>query len=195
MTLLLAKYLKIHGHDGFSYICGVRGEQSRAWLGRRSLIVDITGDQFSDSSVAVFVGENSPWHAQFRIDSEHPADLDCYDQHPVFARCSLRPHSQKYGVASRAAFGAEPLSPEGRELRVLFTYLEYKNCALCRVCSLRVPIAEVGMSADELSWKTLLAFLTVITLSTVLLHAGHPPGIAIMPCFLLSMLMQGRLIE
>lgn len=78
-TLLLAKYLKINGHDGFAYICGVREEQSHAWLGRRSLIIDITGDQFSDNPNAVFVGENSRWHAQFSIDSEHPADLDCYD--------------------------------------------------------------------------------------------------------------------
>ncbi|OSJ34392.1 hypothetical protein [Bradyrhizobium canariense] len=51
------------------------------------------------------------------------------------------------------------------------------------------------MTADEPSWKMLIAFLTVIALSTVLLHAGHKPEIAIMPCFLLSMLMQGRLTE
>lgn len=51
------------------------------------------------------------------------------------------------------------------------------------------------MSADEPSWKMLIAFLTVITLSTVLLHAGHRPEIAIMPCFLFSMLIRGRLTE
>ncbi|EHR00816.1 hypothetical protein Bra471DRAFT_01408 [Bradyrhizobium sp. WSM471] len=51
------------------------------------------------------------------------------------------------------------------------------------------------MTADEPSWKMLIAFLTVITLSTALLHAGYKPEIAIMPCFLLSMLMQGRLTE
>jgi hypothetical protein len=54
---------------------------------------------------------------------------------------------------------------------------------------------EIAMSADEPSWKMLIAFLSVITLSTALLHEGHRPEIAMMPCFLLSMLMQGRLIK
>jgi len=57
------------------------------------------------------------------------------------------------------------------------------------------PYVEIAMSADEPSWKMLIAFLTVITLSTVLFHEGHRPEIAVMPCFLLSMLMQGRLFK
>lgn len=51
------------------------------------------------------------------------------------------------------------------------------------------------MRADEPSWKMLIAFLTVITLSTALFFAGHRPEIAVMPCFLFSMLMQGRPIK
>lgn len=48
------------------------------------------------------------------------------------------------------------------------------------------------MSPNEPSWKMLTAFLAVITLSTALFYAGLPPGIAVMPCFLLTMLMRDR---
>jgi len=49
------------------------------------------------------------------------------------------------------------------------------------------------MSPNEPSWKMLTALLAVIALSTALFYAGFPPAIAIMPCFLLDMLMRGRL--
>lgn len=58
---------------------------TQAWLKPEALIVDFTGDQFSDDPVAVFVGRNSRWHAQFRFDSEHPADIDRYDPNTPFS--------------------------------------------------------------------------------------------------------------
>lgn len=48
------------------------------------------------------------------------------------------------------------------------------------------------MSTNEPSWKMLTGLLTVITLSTALFYEGLPPAIAVMPCFLLDMLMRGR---
>lgn len=66
-----------------------------------------------------------------------------------------------------------------------------KKCAFCVLCGL-CALAEVPTSPNELSWKMLTALLAVITLSTALFYAGLPPAIAVMPCFLLDMLMRGR---
>lgn len=63
-----AKYLEANGHNGFVYVCGIRSDQSHAWLRREALIVDITGDQFADNPIAVFVGQYWRWHAQFRFE-------------------------------------------------------------------------------------------------------------------------------
>ena len=68
--------------------------------------------------------------------------------------------------------------------------LTHKKCVLC-VMRVLCP-AEVPMSPNEPSWKMLTAFLAVIALSTALFYAGLPPGIAVMPCFLLTMLMRDR---
>jgi hypothetical protein len=80
-TLLLARYLRDKGHDGFVYICGVREGRSHAWLKRESLIVDITGDQFPENECRVCVTRTSHWHRQFDIDQETTADFDEYDSH------------------------------------------------------------------------------------------------------------------
>jgi hypothetical protein len=83
-TLILAKYLKDNGQEGFVYVCGVRDGHSHAWLQRDGLIVDITGDQFPDNEKRVCVVRGSVWHAQFEIDREDLSDIDLYDDFTRF---------------------------------------------------------------------------------------------------------------
>lgn len=80
-ALLLAKYLEESGHSGFNYILGERHDSSHAWLQKDALIVDITGDQFSDMPHPVFVGAHSDWHASFNGCPKHIADFEIYDAH------------------------------------------------------------------------------------------------------------------
>ncbi len=77
-ALILAKYLKENGQEGFVYVCGMRDGHSHAWLQRDDLIVDITGDQFSDNHDPVCVSRGSAWHAEFEIDRESSSDIDLY---------------------------------------------------------------------------------------------------------------------
>jgi len=51
-ALILGKYLEERGFGLFDYVLGERGGRSHAWLQRGHLVVDITGDQFDDMSVA-----------------------------------------------------------------------------------------------------------------------------------------------
>jgi hypothetical protein len=104
-TLILAKYLKDNGQEGFVYVCGMRDGHSHAWLERDGLIVDITGDQFADNEDPVCVSRRSAWHAQFEIDREDLSDIDLYDDFTRFnlggayKRISL--HLLVHGDASR----------------------------------------------------------------------------------------------
>jgi hypothetical protein len=96
-TLILAKYLKENGQEGFVYVCGMRDGHSHAWLRRDGLIVDITGDQFPDNGDSVCVSRGSAWHAQFEIDCEDPSDIDLYDD---FTRFNLGRRIRKDIAAS-----------------------------------------------------------------------------------------------
>jgi len=86
-----------------------------------------------------------------------------------------------------------PAAIDGRrsDVQDSFTYPAYTKSAFCALCGF-CALAEVPMSPNEPSWKMLTAFLAVIALSTALFYAGLPPGIAVMPCFLLTMLMRDR---
>ena len=79
-SLLLARYFKDEGLSGFDYVLGQRDGCSHAWLERRGLIVDITGDQFEEFSVDVFVGRDSVWHKSFNGEIQHPADYSVYGE-------------------------------------------------------------------------------------------------------------------
>lgn len=85
-TLILAKYFKDNGQEGFVYVCGMRDGHSHAWLQRDGLIVDITGDQFPDNDQRICVIRGSVWHAQFEIDRESSSDIDLYND---FTRLSM----------------------------------------------------------------------------------------------------------
>lgn len=77
---LLGQYLLENGIESY-YVCGNRyfddpeeGTQSHAWLLVEGLIVDITGDQFSDRASyynydeAVYVGIGDSFHDLFEIE-------------------------------------------------------------------------------------------------------------------------------
>lgn len=87
-TLVLAKYLKDNGQEGFVYVCGMREGHSHARLQRGNLVVDITGDQFPDNDDRVCVSRASAWHAQFEVDHEDPSDIDVYDDFTRFNLCA-----------------------------------------------------------------------------------------------------------
>ena len=78
-ALLLAKFLEQHGHRGFGYMLGSRGEWSHAWLQRGLLVVDITADQFDDVTAPVIVSTCSDWHAALNGKAENSADFTQYD--------------------------------------------------------------------------------------------------------------------
>ena len=78
-ALLLAKRLEEEGYGAFDYMLGERSGFSHAWLQQGDLIVDISGDQFDDMHEKVYVGFNSPWHAQFSAEPLHVADFQLYD--------------------------------------------------------------------------------------------------------------------
>ncbi len=97
-ALLLGAFLSDLGHSGFKYVCGERGSvadntwTTHAWLGRGSLIVDITADQFADAPGPVIVAYDSVWHGSFKADREPTcADFRAWsgpgaDQlHPIYA--------------------------------------------------------------------------------------------------------------
>lgn len=80
-SLLLGSYLADCGYFGFEYIAGERGFQrnntwtSHAWLAQKSIIVDITADQFSDAPSAVVICNSSIWHQQLEIITRSPSDF------------------------------------------------------------------------------------------------------------------------
>ena len=79
---LLGQYLLVNGINSW-YVCGnYYGKndffQSHAWLLiDDNLIVDITGDQFSDNaiflqySVPVYIGQTDPFHALFQVEERN----------------------------------------------------------------------------------------------------------------------------
>lgn len=84
---ILARYLADCGQSGFELVSAWRGTaqandwRSHAWLERRGLVVDITGDQFPEFSQRVFVGEASPFHRTFA--EQERASLAAYDERTV----------------------------------------------------------------------------------------------------------------
>lgn len=81
---LLGQYLLDNGIKTW-YVCGMKGRQSHAWLSmenpteKESLIIDITGDQFSQDPVylhyrkTIYVGEVDDFHRLFEINDIRPS--------------------------------------------------------------------------------------------------------------------------
>lgn len=78
-SLLLGKYLLNNGYSNVRYIAGWKATKSHAWLLVDDFIVDITADQFPEITESVIVEDESLWHQQFEIDTDHAADFELYD--------------------------------------------------------------------------------------------------------------------
>ena len=64
----------------FDYICGERNGFSHAWLRKGGIIIDITGNQFSDFSQGVYVGKENNFYKDFKIVDVHSASIMQYDE-------------------------------------------------------------------------------------------------------------------
>jgi hypothetical protein len=82
-SILLGEYLSELGYGEWSYVPGVRGRSTHAWIEQRGVIVDITADQFEDMDEPVIVTTSRDWHGQFRVDAGEVniARIHVYDPH------------------------------------------------------------------------------------------------------------------
>lgn len=71
---LLCTYLAEKGYKDFSYVCGMDGEQSHAWLEKDGIIVDITGDQFLGGQ-PVYVGYRKGLYNRFSVNNHNVHDM------------------------------------------------------------------------------------------------------------------------
>lgn len=63
-------------HGKYEYICGMRGEQSHAWIAHNGLIIDITADQFPETNERVIVSSRSLLHDTFKEDFRHESSVE-----------------------------------------------------------------------------------------------------------------------
>ena len=58
--------------EDFFYVCGKTGRQTHAWVKYKSLIIDITADQFDDCSDEIVIVESSksPLHKRFKVEDK-----------------------------------------------------------------------------------------------------------------------------
>ncbi|MBL0385622.1 hypothetical protein JJB07_03070 [Tumebacillus sp. ITR2] len=63
---LLAMYLVDNGFSNVSYVCGMDGSQSHAWLEFDGWLVDITADQFVGVDESVIVTKDRSFHDRFK---------------------------------------------------------------------------------------------------------------------------------
>jgi hypothetical protein len=80
-TLLFARYLYQNGFPLSQYVAGERDDgRTHAWIESDGLIIDISAGQFSDAPAQVIITRDSSWHAQFKEQKRHPADISLYDE-------------------------------------------------------------------------------------------------------------------
>jgi hypothetical protein len=83
ICFLLGHYLRQNGFPEAEYVNGIRpsDRESHAWIEIGSLIVDITGDQFTEISEPVIVTADSTWHRLFSDSpGRRPADFLIYGE-------------------------------------------------------------------------------------------------------------------
>ncbi|WP_426215754.1 hypothetical protein [Pseudomonas sp. DWRC2-2] len=69
---LMGDYLNTVGIGEFFYVCGMKDGASHAWLEVDGLIVDITGDQFSNRP-GIYVDKPDAWYGEWQEDTKHLA--------------------------------------------------------------------------------------------------------------------------
>lgn len=77
-SLMLGEFLFERGCGSFEYISGFCDSGTHAWIEKGGLIVDITGDQFSDFGQRVYVGKDRSWHSRYEINAPERARLDVF---------------------------------------------------------------------------------------------------------------------
>lgn len=81
MTLPFARYLHENGFPVFEYVGGQRADGwTHAWIESKRLIVDLAAGQFPDAPELVMVTRNRSWHAQFKEQIRHRAEIGIYDE-------------------------------------------------------------------------------------------------------------------
>jgi hypothetical protein len=81
VTLLFARHLYQNGFPLPEYVAGERDDGPRhAWIECDELIIDLTAGQFQDAPERVMITRDRSWHAQFKEQRRHPADIGLYDE-------------------------------------------------------------------------------------------------------------------
>jgi hypothetical protein len=96
VCFLLGHYLRQNGFPNAEYVNGIRRSdgESHAWIETEGIIVDITGDQFSEVADEVIVTGDTAWHRQFsERTGRRPADFLIYGEGS--------PHGLAYGPIAR----------------------------------------------------------------------------------------------
>jgi hypothetical protein len=91
VTRLLGTFLQEKDLGASDYICGERwieqrkSTQTHAWLQKKSLIIDITADQFAgEITDPVIITDNSIWHLQFKAYNKGLASIFHSNLNPKF---------------------------------------------------------------------------------------------------------------
>jgi hypothetical protein len=63
-----------------------------AWIECDGLIIDLAAGQFPDAPERVMITRDSSWHAQFKEQRRHPADIGLYDENT--RKCLLDAYDQ-----------------------------------------------------------------------------------------------------
>lgn len=77
-SLMLGEFLFERGCGSFDYISGFCGSGTHAWIEKSDLILDITGDQFSDFGQRVYVSRDRTWHSRYEVNAPIRARLDVF---------------------------------------------------------------------------------------------------------------------
>ncbi|AXI60063.1 hypothetical protein DLD99_06135 [Pseudomonas kribbensis] len=77
---LMGEYCNTLGIGEVFYVCGMKDGASHAWLEVDGLIVDITGDQFSDRP-GIYVDKPDAWYFEWEENTRH---LAIHDQTAFF---------------------------------------------------------------------------------------------------------------
>lgn len=77
-SILLAHHLGVHGFGSFRLIKGEKDGRTHVWLSAGALIIDITGDQFSEFGQPVYIGCSSAWHQEWNGEDRGKASISIY---------------------------------------------------------------------------------------------------------------------
>jgi hypothetical protein len=93
VALLFARCLYQNGFVLPEYVAGACDDgRTHAWIEADGLIIDLATGQFPDAPERVMITRDSSWHAQFKEQRRHPADIGLYDENT--RKCLLEAYDQ-----------------------------------------------------------------------------------------------------